>query len=77
MGSTLNGKNCSWGEQFFPFRVDPNLNRGGVKIKIGRVASPESVPIHLNPIALRKANIECNFGLSECSRVKLSCQTSR
>ena len=23
-----------------------------------------------NPTALRKANIVCNFGLSECSRVK-------
>ena len=26
--------------------------------------------IHLNPIALRKAKIVCNFGLTECSRVK-------
>ena len=25
----------------------------------------------LNPIALRKAKIVCNFGLSECNRVKL------
>ena len=24
----------------------------------------------LNPIALRKAKIVCNFGLSECNRVK-------
>ena len=26
----------------------------------------------LNPIALRKAKIVCNFGLSECNKVKLS-----
>ena len=25
---------------------------------------------HFNPIALRKAKIVCNFGLSECNRVK-------
>ena len=24
----------------------------------------------LNPVALRKAKIACNFGLSECNRVK-------
>ena len=24
-----------------------------------------------NPIALRKAKIACNFGLSECNRVKV------
>ena len=35
------------------------------------VASPESVPNHLNPVALRKAKIVCNFGLSECNRVKI------
>ena len=28
-------------------------------------------PFTLNPIALRKAKIVCNFGLSECSRVKI------
>ena len=27
---------------------------------------------YINPIALRKAKIVCNFGLSECNRVKLS-----
>ena len=26
----------------------------------------------INPIALRKAKIVCNFGLSECNRVKIS-----
>ena len=26
---------------------------------------------HINPIALRKAKIVCNFGLSECNRVKV------
>ena len=30
----------------------------------------------LNPIALRKANIVYNFGLSECNRVKMSRHTS-
>ena len=28
------------------------------------------LPIVLNSIALRKAKIACNFGLSECNRVK-------
>ena len=28
------------------------------------------VHIHCNPTALRKAKIACNFGLSECNRVK-------
>ena len=32
--------------------------------------SPECIPIQLNPIALRKAKIAYNFGLSECNRVK-------
>ena len=31
-------------------------------------------PSKINPIALRKAKIGCNFGLSECKRVK-RCQT--
>ena len=26
--------------------------------------------LHIDPVALRKAKIEYNFGLSECSRVK-------
>ena len=30
----------------------------------------ENVGIHTHPIALRKAKIVCNFGLSECNRVK-------
>ena len=30
----------------------------------------DSIPI--NPIALRKAKIVCNFGLSECNRVNCS-----
>ena len=31
-----------------------------------------SVPIHLIPIALRKAKIVYNFGLSECNKVQLA-----
>ena len=38
----------------------------------GRIASIESMHIHFNPIALRKAKIVYNFGLSECNRVKCS-----
>ena len=33
-----------------------------------RNSSLKNVPSHLSPIALRKANIVYNFGLSECSR---------
>ena len=29
-----------------------------------------SIFVSFNPIALRKAKIVCNFGLSECNRVK-------
>ena len=32
-----------------------------------------SLSMHLNPIALRKAKIVYNFGLSECNRVKCTC----
>ena len=28
--------------------------------------------MQVNPIALRKANIVCNFGLSECNRVNIT-----
>ena len=30
----------------------------------------EELILSFNPIALRKAKIACNFGLSECNRVK-------
>ena len=30
--------------------------------------------VGVNPIALRKAKIVCNFGISECNRVKYNCQ---
>ena len=36
---------CSWRSKFFPVRVDP-FKKGGKK-ETGRVASPESVSIHL------------------------------
>ena len=36
-----------------------------------RLSAPESAPIHHNPIALRKAKIVYNFGLSECNSVKI------
>ena len=39
-------------------------------MKLSMLYSPETVPIHPNPIALRKAKIVYNFGLSECNRVK-------
>ena len=32
--------------------------------------NPRLVLEHFNPIALRKAKIVCNFGLSECNMVK-------
>ena len=41
----------------------------GGKEENAKVASPESVPIHLNPVALRKAKIIYNFGLTECNRI--------
>ena len=34
------------------------------------VGKPRGVSVHLNPIALRKAKIARNFGLSEGNRVK-------
>ena len=66
----LAGRQCDF--LFLPFQKDliskESLPQG--KLKIHRVASPESIAIHLSPIALRKAKIVCNFGLSECNRVK-------
>ena len=37
-----------------------------------RISSLGMKDFVLNPIALRKAKIVCNFGFSECSRVKMS-----
>ena len=39
-------------------------------LKGKELAFSESKFFHCNPIALRKAKIVCNFGLSECNRVK-------
>ena len=69
MGSTLEGKNLLLREQILSCKSWPPLAYRG-KNQNGRVDSPESVPIHLNPTALRKAKIVCNFGLSECNMVK-------
>ena len=41
-----------------------------MNIKMNIVASSESVLFCFNPVALRKAKIAHNFGLSECNRVK-------
>ena len=74
MGSTLTGKNLlpSQGNRFFPFRVDPfwkGFVVQGSKQEVTRVMGIyEGVTIHLNTIALRKAKIVCNFGLSEWNR---------
>ena len=40
----------------------------------GPLPNIDKIPSHMavNPIALRNAKIVCNFGISECSRVKLS-----
>ena len=38
-----------------------------VAVNAGQPASKDI----FNPIALRKAKIVCNFGLSECNRVKI------
>ena len=45
-GLLLKERTCSWKSKFFPLRVD-HIEKGG-KIENGRVASPKSVPIHLN-----------------------------
>ena len=57
---------CSKRSKFFPLRVD--LHWDGRQNENGRVASPESVSIHHNPTALRKAKTVYNFGLSECKK---------
>ena len=45
------------------------MEKGGKTANVN-VASPEKVPIYLNTIALIKAKLVYNFGLSECNRVK-------
>ena len=52
------------------FLQELNVTKKDGKNKTGKVASSESLTSHLNPIALRKAKIAYNFGLSECNRVK-------
>ena len=47
--------------------------RREAKNKYGRVASLESLLIHLKPTAHRKTKIAYNFGLSECNRVNACC----
>ena len=44
MGSTLTGKNLLLGQQIISFKSWPQFKRQA-KIKNGRVASPESIPI--------------------------------
>ena len=39
-------------------------------LSCGGTLNPSSLT-HINPIALRKAKIVFNFGLSECSRVNI------
>ena len=45
--------------------------RKGVKIKNGRVDSPEIISIYLNPIALSMAKSLWSVGHFECNRVNL------
>ena len=52
------------------FKNRPPMEKSG-KTETRRVASPAKVSIHFNPIALRKAQIAYNFGLSECNKVKV------
>ena len=37
----------------------------------GKMKSPKSIPIYLNPIALRTAETPYSFGHSECKRVNI------
>ena len=48
-----------------------SIEKGG-KTENNRIASPAIVLVDSNPIALRKAKIVYNFGLSECNRVNCS-----
>ena len=64
-----------------PLRVDPfleELNHSGKQIENQKSVFPFKkkqkktwVPIHLNPIALRKDKVVYKVGLSECKTVKL------
>ena len=49
MGPTLKGKNLLLWEQIFSFKCRPSTEKGG-KNENDRVASPESVTIHLSNI---------------------------
>ena len=78
MGSTLKGKNLllAPGANSFLSELTPSEKRG--KIVVLHLLPLQVCPftsILFNPIALRKAKIVCNFGLSECNRVNRSiCQ---
>ena len=76
IGPTLTGKSLLLLEKILSFKSGAPLRSQKTKM---RVTSPESITIYFyhivavffNPIALRKAKIAYNFGLSECSRVKM------
>ena len=80
VGVSSKARICSHISRFLPHRVDCIVKRlfyAGKQSGCHKSYSPfiklaekyESVIIHLNPIALRKAKIVYNFGLSECNRV--------
>ena len=82
-GYSLRGSNSDWllKEQVLSNMNSPHFGRGmltHMKKQTERIESCPlakitlkhgCIPIYLNPIALRKAKIVYNFGLSECSRV--------
>ena len=54
----------------FIFAAVPSSTRSSLVIKKVCYYNIKPVSETFNPIALRKAKIACNFGLSKCSRVK-------
>ena len=69
MKSALTGK-CVLlrGATSFPYELTHTEKEG--KNEVAGLLLPECLSIHFNLIALRKAKIVYNFGLSECNRVK-------
>ena len=68
--STIKGKNLLPSGKFVPLKVEYHSELREPKLKKAELLPLKVYPFSLTPFALRKAKIVCNFGLSECNRVK-------
>ena len=71
IGSALRGKNLLLGDQISSFKCCLSFGKDEMEELLTLTVYPYTLKLFVmfNPIALRKAKIVCNFGLSECNRI--------